>query len=110
MAVVRREESWCQVEGIVNFGPNLEIFLLMLGLQIGYVVGAYFPPNNTSDVYHVEQALEAVPKVMELILLGDLNPQLHEPRDAREEDLAIALADIGMVDMTYHFIPRRRYR
>ena len=35
-----------QVEGIINFVPNVESFLLMLGLQRWYVVREYVYPNN----------------------------------------------------------------
>ena len=47
---------------------------------------------------------------MELILLGDLNAQLWEPQDSKEGDLVRSLVDIGLVDMTAHFLPRRHYR
>ena len=57
----------------------------------------------------MEQALELALKGMEVILLGDLNSQLCEPREAREEDLVTALVDIRLVYFTAHFIPRRRY-
>ena len=49
------------MEGIVNFGPNVESS------------GAYVPPNDAPYVHHMEQALEAASKVMEEILIGDLN-------------------------------------
>ena len=47
---------------------------------------------------------------MELILLGDLNVRLREPRDAREEDLETTLAESGVFGMTSHFVARRWYR
>ena len=65
------------------------------------------PLNDAPDFHRIEQSLEAYPKVMELILLGDLNTSLRELRDAREEDLATALVDIGLVNMIAHFMPRR---
>ena len=42
--------------------------------------------------------------------VGDINGKLQETQDAQEEDIATVLADCGMVDMTVHFTPRRRYR
>ena len=65
------------------------------------------PLNDAPDSHRIEQSLGAYPKVMELILLGDLNTSLRELRDAREEDLATALVDIGLVNMIAHFMPRR---
>ena len=50
------------MEGIINFGPNVENFLLTSGSRIWYVVGAYVPPNDAPAVHRIEQALEAAPK------------------------------------------------
>ena len=49
--VVLREEAGLQVEGIINFVPNLVTFLLKSGLQRWYVVGAYMPLNDAPAVY-----------------------------------------------------------
>ena len=45
-----------------------------------------------------------------MILMGDLNVHLGDPRDKREEDLATALVDRGMVNITDRFMPQRQYR
>ena len=45
-----------------------------------------------------------------MILIGDLNVQLGDLRDKHEEDLATSLVDRGLVNMTGHFMPRRRHR
>ena len=50
------------------------------------------------------------PKGTEVIMLGDLNERLQEPRETREKDLETVLEDSGLVNMNYHFMPRRRYR
>ena len=110
IALVLREEAGWQLEGIVNFSPNVESFLLKSWSWRWYVVGAYVPPNGAPAVYRVEQALEAEPKVVEIIMLCYLNVQFQEPRDAREEDTATALADCGLVNMTSHFMLQRWYR
>ena len=68
------------------------------------------PRIDGPAVHRVEQALEAAPKLMKVILLGDLNAWLREPQDAREEDLATDLVDSGLVDMKSYFIPRIHYR
>ena len=58
-------------------------------------------------MHHVDQALQAAPTGLELILMGDLNVWLGNPRDEREEDLATGLVDQGMVNMIEHLLPRR---
>ena len=40
-----------------------------------------------------------------MILMGDLNARLGDPYDKRKEDLATALVDRVLVNMTDHFIP-----
>ena len=45
-----------------------------------------------------------------MILMGDLNAHLRDPRDKREEYLAMALVDRGVVNMIDQFMPQRRYR
>ena len=104
--VWRAAKGW-QVENTDSFGPNVVSFLLTLGARRWYIVGAYVPPNNRPSVHRVEQALQAAPAGLELILMGDLNAHLYNPHDKREEDLAMALADRGLVNMTDHFLPRR---
>ena len=42
--------------------------------------------------------------------MGDLNAQLDDPCDERADDLAMALADQGLVNMAYHFLAWRQYR
>ena len=88
----------------------MAIFLLTSGLRIWCVVGYYVPPNNEPAIHCIEQSLEAAPKGMKVVLLGLINIRLREPQDSREEDIATALADSGMVNITAHFMPRRRYR
>ena len=94
------------MDGIVNFGPNVASFFLTSGPCRWYVFRVYVPPNDAPTVHRIKQALEEAPKGMEVILLGDLSVRLREPRDAKEDDLATALADSGLGDMTAHFMPR----
>ena len=110
MAVIWREEVGWQIEGMVNFGPNMVSFLLKSGESIWYVIGAYVPPNDVPTVHQVEQLLTENPKWVETILMGDLNERLEEPCDKREEDLTTSLADHGLEDISRYFTSRRRYR
>ena len=98
-----------KVEGIVNFGPNMERFLLTLGSRIWYVVGVYVPPHDAPSFCCIEQALAVSLKVMNVILLIYINVRLKEPWYDREDELAMALAGIELKDVTAHFTPRQRY-
>ena len=97
------------MEGIVNFGPNVSSFLWTPGTKRWYIVGAYVSSHDAPAVRRIEQALEAALKVIEVILLGDLNVRLRKPQDNREEELATALEGSGLTGVTAHFTPRQRY-
>ena len=105
---VWREDAGWQVEGIVNFSRDVARLLMALWLRRWYIFGAYLPPNNAPAVHHMEQALSAAPKRMEVILIRDLNARFPEPQNSIEEDIATDLSDYGLVDMTAHFTLRRR--
>ena len=105
-----QEEAGCQVEMMVNFGPTMLSFLLTLVERIWYIVGACMPLNSVAAVHQVDQSLGANTKGIENIFLGYLNAHLEEPRDEREEDLAMSLANRGLEYVRRHFTPRRRYR
>ena len=103
------EAKGLQVESTAIFGPNVVSFLLTPVARRWYVVGAYKPPNDVRNVHRLEQTLRATPKVLETIMMGDMNAHMGDPRDGHEEDLVTALVDKGLVNMKYHFFPRRRY-
>ena len=42
-----------------------------------------------------------------MILMGDLNTRMVEPRDKLEEELATALVDRDLVNMIDHFMTRQ---
>ena len=60
-----------------------------MGSQRWYVVGVYVPPKDVPAFHCIEQAFEEASKVMEVVLLGDLNAKLSQLPDAREDELAI---------------------
>ena len=68
------------------------------------------PPHDMSSVHRINQALGVVLKLMEVILLGDINVRLTEPRNYREDDLVTALAGSGLTDVKANFAPIQRYR
>ena len=54
VSVVWREDARWQVEDIINFGPNVTIFLLVLGSWRWYISRANVPPNDAPDVHLME--------------------------------------------------------
>ena len=62
--LVWREDAGWQMEGITNFGPNVESLLLTLGSRRWYVLGVYVPPHDAPAIHRIEQALEVASKGM----------------------------------------------
>ena len=110
VALVWREATGWQVDNTARFVPKVVSFLLTSWSRQWYAVGAYVPPNDRPSVHLVEQALRVAPKGLEMILMSDLNTRLGNPHNKHEEDLATALADWCLVNITYHFLSMRRYR
>ena len=54
-------------------------------------------------MHRVDKAIRVAPKGLDMILMGYLNMHLGDPCDKCEEDLATALADRGLVNMTEYF-------
>ena len=69
VVIWRAAKGW-QVEGMANFGPNMDRFLPTSVARRWYVVGEYVPPNNVPAMHRVEQALRTAPKGIEIILTG----------------------------------------
>ena len=61
-------------------------FLLKLEVRRCYIVKAYVPPNNVPAMHCVEHVMITAPKGLEIIVMGELNTRLGDPRDKREED------------------------
>ena len=91
--VVWQEETGYNVERIENYGPKVVSFSITSGTGRGYVVGVYVPSNYVSVVHWVDQAMVAKMKGLGTILMWDLNIRLEKPRNEREEELAMALAN-----------------
>ena len=50
------------------------------------------------------------PGGVEILLIGELNSRLVQPRGQSEEELETSIANYSIVDETLHFVPRRKYR
>ena len=61
VAVVWRAAKGWRVEITASFGPNVVSFLVTLGEILWYILGAYVPTNNMSDLHFMDQALRPAP-------------------------------------------------
>ena len=64
---------------MARFGPNVVSFLIMSGSIRWYIVGSCVTPNDVPDVHFLEQALQAEPKGLEMILMVGMNARMVYP-------------------------------
>ena len=81
-------------------------FHLVTGARLWYIVICYLAPDNTLTIDRVVKAIKERPKGAELLVAGDMNPNLAEPEGYRRgEDIAAALTTEIIEDMSAHFLP-----
>ena len=67
------------------------------------------PPDDAQTIERVVTALGDQPRSTTLLVAGDFNMDLGETAsDGRGTDIAAALTEAGVEDMTAHFLPRKR--
>ena len=107
VAIFHRPAPHFAVEAVQKFGPNVIGFQLATGAQQWYIVGCYLAPDDTSKIERVLKALRERPKVVELLVAGDVNINLAAPEgDGIEEDIATTIATEGLEHISPHFLPR----
>jgi exonuclease III len=111
IALLWRETTYMQVEGIRTHGPNVISFELVSGPRRWLVIGAYVPPSEHDGVTcnHVLAAQRRRPR-LPVVLVGDLNCDFDRFDNPSPRNIGIAAmtATLGVEDMSRHFRRRRR--
>ena len=111
VAVLYRTALHFVVEAVQKFGPNAVGFQLATGERRWYIVGCYLAPDDALTIISVVAALKERPWGAKLLVAGDFNTNLLEPKGSgRGEEIAATLVTGGLEDMLVHFLPRRRSR
>ena len=110
ITVFWREEVGWEVERARSFGTIVVYFTVMLGNKYWYVVGAYVPPNDPSEVHHITYAVTWCPAGVGKMLVGNLNACLKHPRNQREEYLVTVIEIHILSYQAWNFTPRQRYQ
>ena len=97
------------VEAVRQFGPNVIGFQLATGVCRWYIIGCYLAPDDTSMIESVVAAIKEQPQGTALLVAGDLNTTLTDPKnDRRGTEIAAAPTEEGLEDMAVQFLPRQR--
>ena len=109
VAIAFRHSKYWQVESIRMHGPNVVSAVLVTGFRRHPMIGAYIPPNDLTTLDFIDEAMERYKDSEDIILLGDLNADLSNPRDGRSAQVSDQMATYGFDDMLRHFKQRGRY-
>ena len=82
---------------------------MVTGRRRWYIIGCYIAPNDDRMIERVVTALGDQPRGTALIVAGDFNTDLGEMASGgRVTEIAAAIMEAGLEDMTAHFLPRKR--
>ena len=97
------------MEEVRTYGPNVISFEVVTGQRRWYIIGCYIAPDDARTIERVVTALGDQPRGTALIVAGDFNTDLGEmASDGRGTEIAAAITEAGLEDMTAHFLPRKR--
>ena len=83
-------------------------FEVATGERRWYIIGCYLAPDDTSTIECVVAMLRDIPKGTTLVVAGYLNTDLEDSEnDRRGTEIAVAMTEAGVEDMTAHFLPKR---
>jgi hypothetical protein len=94
---------------VKRFGSDIISFQLETGQKRYSCVGGYTPPKDESIIESIGKAFDSLPKGP-MILLGDLNVNLNNPRNNRGFQIATMVAYLGLEDLISHFHQKCNYR
>ena len=96
------------MEVVREYGPNALSFEVATGVRRWYIIGCYLAPDDAETIERVFTALGDIPRGTALIVEGDLNMDLGDAEnDRRGSEIAAAITEAGVEDMTAHFLPRK---
>ena len=97
------------MEGFREYGPNVISFEVATGRRRWYIIRFYLAPDDARTIDRVVIALGDQLRGTALVVAEDFNTDLGETAsDRRGTEIAAALTEAGVEDMTAHFLPRKR--
>ena len=109
LALFYKEGADFAVEEVRPYGPNVMSFEVVTGRRRWYIIGCYLAPDDARTIEQIVTALGDQPRGTALIVAGDLNTDLGDMAcDERWAEIAAAITEAGLEDMTAHFLPRKR--
>ena len=77
--------------------------------QWWFIVGYHLDPDDTSTIDDVVAAISQQLQGAALLVVGNFNTDLAAPEGmARDEEIAAAMDESGLEDISGHFFPRHK--
>ena len=109
VALFYRTSAQFAVEEVKEYGPNVLSFKVMTGRRRWYIIGCYIAPDDARTIERVVTALGDKPRGPALIVAGGFNTDLVDMASyGRGTEIAAALTEAGLEDITAHFLLRKR--
>ena len=104
VAVVYRKEREWHLEDTRAIGDNIIKTTLVNSEGRTTLVGIYIPPSeeDLKTIKLLDEVLDGVDNTR-LVILGDLNINLHAPRDHRQDEIVNALSTYNLRDLSKHY-------
>ena len=97
------------MEEVREYGLNVISFEVARGRSLWYIIGCYLALGDNRTIDQVVTALGDQPRGTALVVAGYFNTVLGETAsDGRGTEIAEALTEAGVEDMTANFLPRKR--
>ena len=109
IALFYREGADFAVEEVRPYGPNVISFKVVTGQRRCNIIGCYIASDDARTIDRVVTVLGDQPRGTALIVAGGLNTDLGEmASNGRGTEIATAITEAGLEEMTAHFLPRKR--
>ena len=87
--------------------PNVVSCNIISGNHIMPLIGVYLTPSTLDHLPYLEESLNCF-LVRDPVVLGDLNTNIGQLRNPRDQQVSVFLASFGLVDLLGHFRQRLR--
>ena len=87
---------------------NVLTFQLVMGVDRYFIIGVYIAPRDLETLDAVQTAWNSCPKGCKPLLIGDLNMDLLNPQDERDETIAKAIDFMDFLETSRHFCQPRK--
>ena len=109
VALVHRKDREWHLEDTRTLGDNIIKTTLVNSEGRTTLVGIYIPPSeeDLKTIKLLDEILDGIDN-NRLVIMGDLNIKLDDPRDHRQDEIVNALSTYNLIDLAKHYKSREK--